>query len=175
MRCFLSIWPKLLKLVHYKESSLVGLVLVISHLFFEDDALYFMKTTFSNCWALKNIIDKFCLVSGQLINHAKSSIYFSPNTPTQMQHLMCELIGIQLVNHPGHYLGMPTLWRKSKKEALIYIKDRISSKIDDWKLCYFFLLQVRKFWSSMWLWLFRLTLCLASSFLLPFAMKLIQL
>lgn len=51
-----------------------------------------------------------------------------------MQHLMCELIGVQLVNHPGHYLVMPTLWRKSKKEALIYIKDRTSRKVDDWKL-----------------------------------------
>lgn len=107
---------------------------VISHLFFADDALYFLKASLPNCWKLKQILMVYCNASGQLINHEKSSIYFSPNTPHQMQFLMCELLGIRLVDHPGNYLGLPTIWGKSKKEALSYIKDCINRKIEGWKL-----------------------------------------
>lgn len=107
---------------------------VISHLFFADDALYFLKATLPNCWILKLILNEFCLASGQFINQEKFSIFFSPNTPLQMQYLMSELLGITHVDHPGSYLGLPTIWGKSKKEALSYIKDRVMRKIDCWKL-----------------------------------------
>ncbi|KAK9938568.1 hypothetical protein M0R45_015297 [Rubus argutus] len=128
---------RITKAVH--DGHLTGIRLsrscpVIYHLFFADDALYFLKATLPNCWVLKLILNEFCLASGQLINHEKSSIYFSPNTPLQMQYLMCELLGITLVDHPGSYLGLPTIWGKSKKEALSYIKDRVIRKIDSWKL-----------------------------------------
>lgn len=85
---------------------------VIAHLFFADDALYFLKTTLHNCWNLRKIFKDYCSASGQPINHEKSSIYFSPNTPLQMQLLMCNLLNINLVDNPGKYLGLPTIWGK---------------------------------------------------------------
>lgn len=106
---------------------------VVSHLFFADDALFFLKATLQNCSSLNRIFKVYCRASGQLINYDKSSIYFSPNTPQQQQILMCELFNINLVDHPGDYLGMPTIWGRSKKEALSYIKERVNRKIDGWK------------------------------------------
>lgn len=38
------------------------------------------------------------------------------------------------MDHPGSYLGLPTIWGKSKKEALSYIEDRVNRKSDGWKL-----------------------------------------
>ncbi|KAK9938019.1 hypothetical protein M0R45_014780 [Rubus argutus] len=118
------------------EGDLQGIKLsrtcpVISHLFFADDALFFLKATLPNCWRLKSIFHEYCMASGQLINHDKSSIYFSLITPLQIQHLLCELLGILLVDNPGKYLGMPTIWGSS---SLSYIKDRINRKIEGWKL-----------------------------------------
>jgi hypothetical protein len=101
---------------------------VVSHLFFADDALFFLKATLHNCVVLDRIFKVYCRASGQLINYDKSSIYFSPNTPQQLQFLMCELFNINLVDNPGNYLGMPTIWGRSKKEALVYIKEKNHSK-----------------------------------------------
>lgn len=54
---------------------------MISHLFFADDSLFFFKATESACTALKSMIDRFCSISGQILNLHKSFIKFSPNTP----------------------------------------------------------------------------------------------
>ncbi|XP_024155933.1 uncharacterized protein LOC112163903 [Rosa chinensis] len=127
---------RLTKAIHVGD--LVGVKLtrscpIISHLFFVDDALLFMKATLINCWRLIMLFNEYCTTSGQLINHDKSSIFFSPNTPDQMKRLMCALLRIVGVHTPGTYLGLPTIWGKSKREALVYIKERIGRKIEGWK------------------------------------------
>ncbi|KAM5583543.1 hypothetical protein ABKV19_003435 [Rosa sericea] len=106
---------------------------ILSHLFFADDALFFMKATLLNCWNLGRIFKEYCVASGQMINNEKSSIFFSPNTPLQMARLMSELLNFTEVENPGKYLGLPTVWGKSKKEALVYIKERVNRKIEGWK------------------------------------------
>ncbi|XP_050365642.1 uncharacterized mitochondrial protein AtMg00310-like [Argentina anserina] len=50
-----------------------------------------------------------------------------------MAGLFSELLGFRGVNDPGFYLGMPTLWGRSKKEALGYIVDRVKRKLEGWK------------------------------------------
>ncbi|KAI5317842.1 hypothetical protein L3X38_037549 [Prunus dulcis] len=34
---------------------------------------------------------------------------------------------------PGHYLGLPTMWGRSKKDALSFVKDRLLCKVQGWK------------------------------------------
>ncbi|XP_004308581.1 PREDICTED: uncharacterized protein LOC101295867 [Fragaria vesca subsp. vesca] len=106
--------------------------LTLLHLFFADDALFFMKATLANVWQLDLIFKEYCTASRQLINDGKSSIFFTPNTPIQMS-LMCELLGFLGVLNPGSYLGLPTVWGRSKKEALDYLFDRLKQKLDGWK------------------------------------------
>ncbi|XP_062006075.1 uncharacterized mitochondrial protein AtMg00310-like [Rosa rugosa] len=50
-----------------------------------------------------------------------------------MALLMCELLGFAEVENPGTYLGLPTIWGKSRKEALVYIKERVNRKLEGWK------------------------------------------
>lgn len=40
---------------------------------------------------------------------------------------------VQHVANPGQYLDIPTIWGRSRREALNYLKDRISSKITSWR------------------------------------------
>ena len=49
-------------------------------LLFADDSLIFCKASYLACQKLKEILDHFCVQSGQLINFHKSSIVFSKNT-----------------------------------------------------------------------------------------------
>ncbi|XP_050379553.1 uncharacterized protein LOC126796882 [Argentina anserina] len=108
----------------------------LSHLFFADDSLFFMKATLLNCSRVSTVFKDYCLASGQMISTEKSSIYFSPNTPTQLQRLMCLLMGIGGTDKPGCYLGLPTFWGRSKNGALTYIKDRFMGKVEGWKQKY---------------------------------------
>ena len=50
-----------------------------SHLFFADNLVLFAKANTENCLAIKEVLDKFCTDSGQIISDAKSRIFFSPN------------------------------------------------------------------------------------------------
>ncbi|XP_050387335.1 uncharacterized protein LOC126803595 [Argentina anserina] len=93
----------------------------------------FLLGTLKNCKSLAQILNEYCTTSGQMINREKSSIYFSPNTPRQMAFLMGELLSFKKVYNPGIYLGMPSLWGRSKRVALSFIKERIHEKIDGWK------------------------------------------
>ncbi len=96
------------------EKDLLGIslsrsCLLLSHLFFADDALFFLKGTLLNCQRLSSIFSEYCIASGQMINTDKSSICFTPNTPRQMALLMCELLSFTEVLNPGIYLGLPSI------------------------------------------------------------------
>lgn len=43
------------------------------------------------------------------------------------------ILGVREVNDPGVYLGLPTIWGRSKKAALSFIRDRIKKKLEGWK------------------------------------------
>ncbi|BFG21593.1 hypothetical protein CerSpe_078670 [Prunus speciosa] len=44
---------------------------ILSHLFFADDSLFFVKADVLNCRNLKGVLDSCCLASGQCINYQK--------------------------------------------------------------------------------------------------------
>lgn len=40
---------------------------------------------------------------------------------------------MRVVSDPGKYLGLPTIWGRSKQSALGYIKEVVSRKVQAWK------------------------------------------
>ena len=81
--CMNAFWAALCNLANTPKSG-VGVRLsahspIIPYLFFADDSLLFCKTSTSACTNLKLVIDKFCQLSGQVINFHKSSIVTSKN------------------------------------------------------------------------------------------------
>lgn len=40
---------------------------------------------------------------------------------------------MQQVLNPGHYVGLPTIWVRLRKDALTYVKERIQDKIQSWR------------------------------------------
>ena len=57
----------------------------ISHLFFTNDSLVFCKATLSDCDSLQWIFQVYEMASGQQLNCAKTSLFFSTNTLREIQ------------------------------------------------------------------------------------------
>ncbi|CAL9007242.1 unnamed protein product [Prunus brigantina] len=105
----------------------------LSHLFFADDSILFLKATERNCRAVASLLTSYCQASGQVINYDKSSVFFSPNTPQQLRERVGHILQVNSTENPGKYLGLPTMWGRSKREAMNFVKERIMGKVEGWK------------------------------------------
>lgn len=50
------------------------------------------------------------------------SIYFSATHRGKVNEL-CAIMGMPAVDNYGNYLGMPTIWGRSKRHVVAYVKD----------------------------------------------------
>lgn len=69
----------------------------ISHLFFADDTLIFLKADTVNCRNLGSLIQSYCSASGQVVNLHKSCVFFSANTPLAVAEELGNVLGIPVV------------------------------------------------------------------------------
>lgn len=105
----------------------------LSHLIFADDTLIFLKATKTNCTNIVKLLQTYCHILGQEVSLQKSTMYFSTNTPMSVLSELCDILNMPQVKNPGSYLGIPTLWGRSKKITLAYVKDRMMAKLNGWK------------------------------------------
>ncbi|PWA88350.1 hypothetical protein CTI12_AA119100 [Artemisia annua] len=82
-----------------RNSALTGIKMartcpVISHVFFADDSLFFLKANVHECKTLVDILDRYCKASGQSINFTKSAAFFSPNSSKHLQDQICDLLNV---------------------------------------------------------------------------------
>lgn len=78
------------------------------------------------------LLDLYCAASGQEINFSKSSIFFSSNVPAPRKVQLRSILKVKENAFPGNYLGLPTVWGRSKREALGYIQERVLKVIHGW-------------------------------------------
>ena len=105
----------------------------ISHLFFTNDSLIFCKATLSDCDPLQWIFQVYKMASGQQLNCAKTSLFFSTNTLREIQEEIKIRFGAQVIKQHEKYLGLPSLVGRNKRANFNDIKDKFSKKLAGWK------------------------------------------
>ena len=101
----------------------------ISHLLFADDSLVFYRASISECVQIQSILHRYEQASGQSINGAKTSIFFSSNTHHDTRAAIAAFLGVPSVQQYEKYLGLPALVGRNKKKSFSAIKERIWKKL----------------------------------------------
>ncbi|CAN0918247.1 LINE-1 retrotransposable element ORF2 protein [Linum grandiflorum] len=104
----------------------------ISHLFFADDSFRFLEINQAAIRTLKDLFLKFQLFFGQKINFGKSAIFFSQNTPPDVQLRFSQDLGVQATWVLDKYLGLPSLIPKSKKDMFKALEDKLRKRLSGW-------------------------------------------
>lgn len=78
---------------------------------------------------MKRILNRYELISGQVVNLQKSVLMFSPNTTTNSRKEVCDQLGVREDHTLGKYLGMPMSVGRSKVAEFGFILDWIEQKL----------------------------------------------
>ena len=102
-------------------------------LLFADDSLLFCKASSQACRTLKEVLDVFCMQSGQLVNFQKSRILFSNNTRNQDKQVVGGFFNIPHSSSFGHYLGCPLFQGRPNPDVFQSLLLKAGAKLDNWK------------------------------------------
>ena len=86
-----------------------------------------------NAKKIQLLLDWYEAASGQQVNNAKTTIFFSRNTPEDVQQEIKVLLGVPAIKQYDKYLGLPSFVGRQKKACFNQIKERIWNKMQGWK------------------------------------------
>lgn len=102
---------------------------LLSHLFFADDVIIMAEATVANGKALLDIFQCYCRLSGQASNKAKSSLVVSRRAPKELKMNLQNLMGINLSEELGTYLGVPLTAGIPRLKHFDNLRSRITAKL----------------------------------------------
>lgn len=105
---------------------------MITHSFYDDDNIIFLKATHSN-FGLQALLILFCRWTDQKINFQKSSIIFSSNISHHDARRFAKNLNVKVSPNPGKYLGTPSLWTRTNIQNFKDVLDRIAQRFSGWK------------------------------------------
>lgn len=104
----------------------------VNHLLFADDTMFVCKVNQQSSKALRSLLKRYELASGQSINESKSSISFSRKNPQAIRDFTKQELAINKEGGVGKYLGLPEHFGKRKKDLFTSIVDRIRQRAMSW-------------------------------------------
>ncbi|XP_057418408.1 uncharacterized protein LOC130712598 [Lotus japonicus] len=105
----------------------------ISHLLFVDDVILLAEASLDQASLIHDVLRKFCDASGQKVSLAKSRVFFSKNTETNLAEQLSNSLEIQQTHNLGMYLGVPLLHSRMTKDNFNFLIDKVKKKLSGWK------------------------------------------
>lgn len=94
--------------------------------------MVFCEATMEYALNLKQILEDYARVSGQMINFEKSSMVFSAGVAEERRDQIASILGVKVVAKLDKYLGMPSVIGQSKQQIFRVIRERIWKRINGW-------------------------------------------
>ncbi|KAM6542808.1 hypothetical protein CsatB_007255 [Cannabis sativa] len=105
---------------------------VISHMLFADDSYVFCQANNGSAGSIMSLLRRFECASGQQINLAKSSVFFSPNVNNQLRQDICSILHMPEASENSLYLGLPNIIGRNKNAILGFLKNKVLNRINSW-------------------------------------------
>lgn len=71
---------------------------------------------------MHDLLSRYDTKSGQAINCEKSGIFFIPNITQSERHRISHILGVSTPPNTGHYLGLPFLIGKNKRQVFGFLR-----------------------------------------------------
>ncbi|OMO60385.1 reverse transcriptase, partial [Corchorus olitorius] len=118
---------------HWKQIKLGRSGPRLSHLCFADDIILMGRADSTTALTMKEVLQKFCQISGQCINFVKSKIFFSRNVAETMKQDICQTLNINASDYFGTYLGFPMDSMRRRTTQYRFIIEKMHGKLQAWK------------------------------------------
>uniref|UniRef100_A0A803PMN5 RNase H type-1 domain-containing protein n=1 Tax=Cannabis sativa TaxID=3483 RepID=A0A803PMN5_CANSA len=99
----------------------------------QDDSYLYCKATTQEAMRIQELLRKFELASGQRVNFAKSSIFFSSNTELAVRNQICSMLDMSIAEDGSFYLGLPSTISRNKTTVLGYLRDKVRNRLKTWE------------------------------------------
>ncbi|XP_074289523.1 uncharacterized protein LOC141614678 [Silene latifolia] len=109
---------------------------VVSHLFFADDSIIFVKAYETQARVVLGLLSQYESASGQLVSKEKTTVSFSKGTAACRRDKVSSVLGVQVVQEQGKYLGLPTVIGHSKQVLNKIVRDKLHNKMQGWRAQY---------------------------------------
>ncbi|XP_058762699.1 uncharacterized protein LOC131636069 [Vicia villosa] len=98
-----------------------------------DDCLLFCRASTVEADGMMDILYRYQVSSGQMVNMEKSEVSFSRNDPDHCKDLICNRMRVKTVENHSKYLGLPVMFGRSRKDVISFVMDQVWKKMKDWK------------------------------------------
>ncbi|KAM6568954.1 hypothetical protein CsatB_016939 [Cannabis sativa] len=106
---------------------------MVSHMLFADDSYVFCKANDFESQNVMRLLHSYEIASGQQVNFAKSSVFFSKNTSEAIRDRLCGVMGLSAASNDSFYLGLPCIMGRNKNAILGFLKDKMRKRIFSWE------------------------------------------
>ncbi|XP_060960747.1 uncharacterized protein LOC115723580 [Cannabis sativa] len=118
---------------HIRGCKVANGVPTISHMLFANDSYVYCQATENEADNVLRLLHMFEMASGQQVNRAKSSIFFSANTPFDLRDRLCARMGMVPASDQSVYLGLPCILGRRKKAIQNFLQEKMEKRILSWE------------------------------------------
>ncbi|WOL05669.1 hypothetical protein Cni_G14398 [Canna indica] len=104
----------------------------LSHTFYANDIVIFIKGNQKTCKNLMNAINEYCLLTGQKLNFEKSSVIFSVKYKSETKHRISQLLNVKEEKYSIKYMGSYIAPKKLEKSYQSKLVQKVKCRIDSW-------------------------------------------
>lgn len=106
--------------------------LTCTHSFYVDDTNLFFKANQASFMVIKDLLNRYELISGQQVNFDKSDMLVSKHCSLGLRNFISTHLGIRFANGRIQYLGSLLLLQRSKASCFKDLIDKAWNKVSMW-------------------------------------------